>query len=175
MTHELTRWIYSAAELESRLQDAGGELTPALEEWLQAMEIRMPKSVDNAKLLLDRLETLNTEWAERAKAVAKMAQGLTKARERVKESLKAAMVANGVTELTGDQYRLALSPSRPSLILDESLLPVAYKTQTIEYVPDKAEIRAALENDVAVPGARLEPSYSLRSYFAKKTSTDKNK
>ncbi len=167
MTYELTRWVYSAAELETRLQESGGELTPQLEEWIAMMEVRLPAAVDNAKLFLDRLETVEKEWRERAAEVTRVARALSNAREKVKDRVKATMEANGPKELLGNQYRLTLSDAKPALEIDETLIPMEYKKAEVEWVVDKEKIRSVLDAGERVAGASLRAVKTLRSYFKK--------
>ncbi len=167
MSYELTRWIYSAAELESRLQESGGEISPELEQWMAMIDLKLPASVDNAKLLFDRMETIEKEYRERAAACAKVARGVSTMLDRMKSNVKAISVATKTKEFLGAAYRLVVSPAKARLEIDESLLPVEWKTIQVTYVPDKEKIRAALAAGQQIPGTALQDAYSLRSYFRK--------
>lgn len=169
MSRDLATWIQSAYDLETRLADSGGELTPEIEQWMQAINLNLPAAVDNTKLLMDRLETLSAEYRARAQAVTKVARGLDKTHDRIKENIKALAAVCEQPEFLGDKYRLLVTASKSKLVIeDENLIPEEYKIPEVLLKPDLGTIRQALEAGQEIPGAKLVASSSLRSYMNRK-------
>ncbi len=167
-TYEMTRWIYASAEIESRLQESGGEISPEMDQMLQVIDMRLPASIDNAKLLLDRLTSVSQEYRERAAQCSKVARGVSEVVERMKMSVKTLSVLVGTKEFLGNTYRMVVSSAKPRMEINADLLPDSWKLPEVTLVPDKEKIRQALEAGQEIPGAKLIESYSIRTYYAKR-------
>lgn len=150
------------------LVEAGGEITPELEGTMADLQLQVATKVDGYLAVMDRMEIEAEYWKSKADAYRKIAAAHTSVRERLKENIKRAMLAMGVTEVEGHETRFVLSATKPALVItDGAFIPEAYLDTVVEKVPNKIRIREALEHDQSVPGARLEGGHALRSYLRK--------
>ena len=149
-------------ELEQLIAEAGGEISPDMETALAELDISMPAKVYGYSVTMDRLKVAAKYWAEKAEQYSKIAGGINKAAERVKNGLKDAMLMLGKTELAGCDVKFNLSSGAPSLVLTDAL-PASYLLTITTTVPDKERIKADLRKGIKIPGAKLVPSLTLRS------------
>ena len=169
--NSLRDMIGFSSSIESKLLESGGELTPEIEKDLEFLDLLnktdLPSKVDAVEFTLKRLENLETEWKERAKAIQAVSQGIAKSRDRLKEYVKNALLDHAMDEIKGNAYRIKLNRVKPKLIIDETILDPKYTFKTIVVEIDKEMLRRDLEAGVTVAGATLEASYGLRTYANK--------
>jgi len=160
--------------LEVMLIESNGELTPAIEEMLSVKETNLPEKVDGYANILDRLNQLEAYYKRQASVYTQAANTLANAQHGLKERLKIAMQTMEVSELEGFTTRFKLSTTAGSLVIeDPEMIPLKYKSEVVETVIDKAALKADLEKS-EVPGAKIEPGYSLRKFVNTKiTAKDK--
>lgn len=148
-----------------RIAEAGGELTPELEALFDQVGGDLQVKADSYAFVMDKLEAEAEFWKARADSFARVSKSCDRLRDRMKDAIKAAMVQLKRDEIEGVDFRFKLSTSsRPKLVLDEAILPAAWKMPVTELVPDKERIVTALDSGEAVPGARYEEVKSLRKY-----------
>jgi hypothetical protein len=99
------------------------------------------------------------------KALADRAARMQATADRIRNGIPAVMAALGTTSLKRATYTASIGKGRTSVeVIDvEQLADGLYK---VSKVPDKAAIKALLESDQAVAGAKLvtgEPTFSLRT------------
>ena len=170
--YTLPALIQQAADLESRLAESGGELTPEVEAALSKVEL-IPEKVDAYAFILDRLKSATAYWQEEYRNSRAIAEACEKARDRLKLALKMAMKGAGLTDLNGVNKRFKLSDSGGSLVIDEGALPATYLMEVVTLKPDKERIRAALEAGEKIPGAQIVPGTRLAAYANKANKTTK--
>lgn len=154
-------------DIELELCQSGGEISAELDERLTEINLDFAASIDATAMMLSRLDMSAEYWKLKAQESAKVAAGLAKAHERLKFHVKQIMQLSEKKELVGLEHRYVLSRAKPRLIIDETVLPAELLKEKITLVPDKSKIEAKLELGEEVAGARLELSFSLRSYPAK--------
>lgn len=155
------------AEMSLILQqviEAGGELSPELETAFDNLGSQIQTKADGYAFFMDRLDNESEFWKEKANAYLKVSRSCANLKERLNNSIKLAMRTLDADEIKGDDMRFKLSKLAPRLVLEEALLPSEYKMVVTTHVPDKDRIKADLANKVEIPGAMLEPVYSLRKY-----------
>lgn len=168
MSNSLVSIVREVATLETLLIESGGELTPEIESMLTVKEVNLPEKVDNYEAMLDRLESIEGLYKERAKMFSTAAKSLGNAQDTLKERLKFAMKELGVTELMGHDIRFKLSATKPRLVIDdEKLVPKDYKVEVVTTEVQKDKLAEDLKIG-SVAGAHLEESFSLRKYVNKK-------
>lgn len=164
--HEL---VSQAQSIESKILQAGGELTPEIETEMKSVDLAMADKVEGYALVMARLEREAGYWEERAVAYSKIAKAIHQAIDFRKSAIKSAMTQLGLTEVTGIDHRFTLTDSgNPKLVIeDEAKLPTEFKliVQTTEIEKDK--IKTALKAGQPVEGARLEYGKQLRTYMNK--------
>lgn len=163
MSESLRTLLIESSQLEDQLVEMAGELTPALEESLALLEIKIPEKVSRYMGLLDRLEMEGDNLYSKAKKYEMAAKALTGLRERLTSRVKQNMIDNKLKDLRGTDEAFTLSEGKKTVIITNySELPAAYNPQTITSQPDKEAIRQALERGESVPGATLQSSFVLR-------------
>ena len=119
-------------------------------------EHRAKHAIDQVDALLTRLEARSAAYAKEIARLTKR-KGFTLARiERLQDEVLRRM--EGAALKTADGWRRSLEcrPCPVSVeIVNEKLIPVAYLRERVISAPDKNAIRAAIEAQTDVPGARL--------------------
>lgn len=150
-----------ASTFIDQLIEAGGEETLELQEEMR----RLPQKVDSCVFVLDRLKVEIEFFKSRAAYFKKVADSLESGRERFVDYVKANMKAHDLTELTGEEFKLKLQKSAPSVeIEDENKIDAAYKNEKITYSIDKVRIKDDLAMGIAVKGASLKHGEYLKPY-----------
>lgn len=169
MSESLEQLVLSANALTDRIVETGGELTPDLEQALELSERDLAEKVDACAVVLERLDHEAAYWKDKAASYAKIGKACEAARERLRERIKGSLIMLGQQELVGQDVRFRLSPAKARLLIDETNLSSEWKIQVTTTEPDKERIRAMLDDGLEIPGARLEPGWSLRQYANRKS------
>lgn len=160
----LVAMIHDFSETDRKVMEAGGELTPELEQEFSLTSDNVRSKVDRYKMYMDHLDSKAEYMRDMERQFAAARKSLESQRERLKGNLKFAMSSMQVTELVGHDFRFKLSALKPTLQVNEDELPEEYKLDTRVLVPDKERILLDLELGRDIPGASLKRSESIRSY-----------
>jgi hypothetical protein len=163
----LVEILQSFSKLAEVLAETGGEMTPEIEESLQALDLKTAGKIDAYHFLMKRMETDAEFWEAEAKRRQQIAAGCYALADRLKKGILYAMQQLGTNEIAGNAVRAKLSPTKGRLVIDEATLPDDWKMTEIRKIADKERIRAALENLETIPGASIEGGVSVRFYAAK--------
>lgn len=162
----ITRTLH---ELEAAVIEANGELGEELEERISVATIMLEQKSDAYAAILARCESIDAEYSAQADLLKNVARGAVQLAKRLKDNLKEAMRQLDVVDLAGERVRFRLQNSKPkTIVFDEALLPLDFKTRVVSLVPDLDKISKAIAEGVDVPGARLETRQSLNKYAPKK-------
>lgn len=161
----------SMNEIVARLHEIETALVEGA-EWSDDLKATFDLSIGDLKqktdtygFAIERLESLQAFWKERADANARVAKACTATIDRLKENVRFAMGALAVQEISGNETRFKLtSTGRPKLELDTSKLHENYMMQITETVPDRERIKQDLELGETIPGAALIEVQALRKY-----------
>lgn len=165
----LVQLVGDELEIIEKLYASGGEITPEIEAAMQVAADQLPAKVDAYSYRMDRLDVEVAYIEMKRDEIAQVLKTLKKAKDYLKENIKAAMLTLDKMELSGNDRRFKLSAVRPSVdIHDESLIPSKFIKEKITFEVDRDAIRKALDGGEEIPGARLIQTYSLQSYRAKK-------
>lgn len=162
--HEL---VLKVSEIESKILEAGGELSPELEAELSKVDLEVAEKVDAYYVIINRLEGGSDFWKAEADRYYKAAKGMANAADALKNALKGAMAYLGKNEVLGSEQRFVLSRTQPKLVIDKAKIPASYMMPVTELVPDKDRIKSDLNSGKQIDGAHFEESFSLRSYLNK--------
>lgn len=153
------------AELESQLIESEGEIN-------QELEIRLKHfatNVDTAAGMIERLKNFEMFMEWKSEQFAKMAKSAANSADFIKETIKNQMIDKNIKELSGNESRLALVNSIPSVeIADEEKLDPAYKIKVELFKIDKNRIKEDLKLGVPVAGAVLKEGKHIRIYPSRK-------
>lgn len=161
--------VSQSQALERMLVETGGELTPELEAMLDNIDVSMAQKIDGYAFVMEDCEARAAFWKAKAETYSKIAKSHALIQERIKERLKAALIQLGKDEIQGNEIRFKLSKLKPKLVIwNADEIPEELKIVVQTKAPDKDRIAEALSEGFEVPGARMEPVFSLRTYAARK-------
>lgn len=151
-------------ELAAKMIENGGELTEELESALainkENFEVKsakyayVTKKFDGEVFLIEKeIERLTALKNSREKAI-----------ENLKATVKQAMELYGVKKIEAQNIKLLLVRSKPSVVVDEDLLPKKYIKKTVKttYTPDKNAIKNDLDAGKKIKGAVLKENENLQ-------------
>lgn len=144
-----------------------GEIDDTLETIIDKVEVQTP---DKLQKYFNRIKyaKLCIQWFKENEDTARSSR---KTLERfinwATGNIKWHMQALGLKEANAVTVRYTLASCRPSLVIDEALLPEEWKMSVTTWVPDRQRIEDAVLSGVEIPGAKLEGGFSLRSYSKK--------
>jgi hypothetical protein len=154
-----------AQEICKLILEANGELSPELEKRLDVNSSALLAKVDSYVFIEDHLEAHASLWKRKADACKAIYDRYVKSQEKMRERVKLAMRELNRNELKGDHYRYKLCELKAKLVIDEpDEIPSELKMAVTKFIPDNERIKSLLEDGIDVPGAHLEPVYSLRVY-----------
>ena len=145
---------YNAIKLA--LVQTMGELTPEMEESLKITDVALRAKADAYHYVDESLEADAAFFKRKAAAFADLAKRFSKAQDKLRENIKAAMTAMECAEIKGNDYRWCLERGAPKLVIDEAKLPAELQIVVTTTVPDKDRIKELLKGGFEVPGASLE-------------------
>lgn len=170
MTQEnksLALLVRDVAVIEEELILSGGEITPAIEQLLAEIDVKLPEKVESYAGIIARMKLASDFYLDRAEQMQKFSSAATKIVARCHENLKNGMNTLGVQELLGTDTRFKLSFT-DILVLDDDTqkIPEAYKSTEVVSVTtvDKKRIKEDLKLGVAVSGAELKQNSHVRIY-----------
>lgn len=164
MSTELNLYSLEQEYLDIARQLTDGELTPELEKALEInrenLEVKfakygyVTKKFDGEIYLIDKeIERLTALKNSKEKAI-----------DKLKETVKTAMELYDIKKVEAQNIKLMLVRSKPSVLVDENLLPKKYiKKQTkVTYTPDKVAIKNDLDAGKKIKGATLKENENLQ-------------
>ena len=157
-----------ADRIEQMLIDAGGELTPELEQELAINPKTIGELVDTKYVMLERMDSSIELFEKKAEEFAKVAASLKSAKKFINDSIKDFMIQNDKKEIAGTDYTFKLAGAAPKVeIVDESKIVDVYKVTKTEVRIDLKKIGDELKSGIPVDGAVLKENYSLRKSIKK--------
>lgn len=160
--------VTQAQAIEQQIMEAGGELSPEVEQALTQVDLSLAEKIDSYDFVMDRLEGQSDYWKAKAALYTKISKSYDGVRERLRTAIKDAMIALNKTEIAGNDVRFKLQNSAPKLIIDEAKVSDKFKMQITTMVIDKERIKSALKDGIPVEGATLEQGQHIRPYANKK-------
>lgn len=163
----LLQLVKETNELEQRLIESGGELTPELESKLLVTAQELPKKVDSYNHIFNQLEARAEAFKKQADEYYTAAKTLENTVERIKGYIKSVCRDSGQSVLIGENVKFTITDSAPKLVIENaSELPDSYKMQVVKIEPDKELIKNDLLTMAVseIPGAKLVPGKTLRIY-----------
>lgn len=164
MSTELNLYSLEQEYLSIAQQLEEGELTPELEQALvinrDNFEVKVAKYGYVTKKFDGEIYLIDKE-IERLTAYKKSKEN---AINKLKETVKAAMDLYDIKKVEAQNIKLMLVRSKPSVVVDENLLPKKYikKKVTTTYTPDKVAIKNDLDAGKKIKGATLKENENLQ-------------
>ena len=167
MKQSLHSIVSSSLSITEKIIQNGGEVDDEILSQLEITENSLETKVDSYSHIISRMKTEQTHWkAEREKLQA-IEKGFKDAENRLKESLKQALIRLNKDEIIGEQKRFKLSRAKQALIIDEAKVNENFFDIVQTKVVAKDRIKEELELGLDVEGARFEDRYTLREYVVK--------
>jgi len=161
LTKELT-------DLEVRLIESDGEISPETEAQLASISRDLAHKIDNYDLIISGLKKKAEFYKQKADEFQRANRAIINFIERLKANLKVILPQFPNSEIKGEHAYYKLVTSGKKLVIDdENKLPSKYKITVSNIVPDKELILSNLEDGIPVEGAHLEDIIQLRGYSAK--------
>ena len=141
--------------IHQAITDASGELTPEIEQALNALTAEFGDKVDAYGFKIRALEAQAELHRDRAAYHELRARAFARMVEELKSRLLIAMIALGRKKLEGDDFQATVRESQAVDLFDPSKLPAKFWRQR-DPEPARDVIKKALSGGQSVPGARLE-------------------
>lgn len=160
--------LFQKSELEKLLEDTTGELTPELEEQIKQIDVLEKGKVDALAGVFERIAVNSERIEKRIEEYSKAVKTLTTVEKRIKEHIKASMLASGQSRIEGDDHYFLVSKLKDKIIIDDpDQVPQYFKKTKILIENDLEAIRESIKDNIPVEGVRTEENYSLRKYIKK--------
>lgn len=161
--------VATELSIYQQIEEAQGEISPALDLALQLVELEKAEKLDACKYVIDQFAIRADFLKQKEEEFRATRKTIENVIEKIKRRIKEGMTSLGIDEAVGNEYRFKLSVSKePKIVIDEALLPETYQKVVQQYVPDREKIAEALSAGFQVPGATTEPVLTLRSYVVTK-------
>lgn len=138
--------------------------TPALVRAERNAEHRTKQAIDQVHEVLNRLEARVAHYAKEQARLQRRKQ-LAEARiERLEDAILSRMEGAALRKADGWKIAFECKPCPASVVIDdEKAVPAEFLRQpkTPPQAPDKLAIKAAIEREITVPGARLVQRLTL--------------
>lgn len=164
MSKTLSVLVAESEEILSKIIENGGELTPELDQSIQANATDIRSKVDNYCYVLESLKTRNEYAIHRMKQWESIASNCERAIDNIKSRLKHAMETLVLPDIHGFEYSLRLVVNPPAVVIDdEAKLPLEFVSTEVKSVTkiDKRAILDAIKEGREVPGASVERAKRL--------------
>jgi hypothetical protein len=150
-----------AKELVSALEENEGELNPAIEAVLRINQNELTeKSFSYAWVIKSEQDDISI-----AKEEIKRLQGIIKAKEKVvdrmKEAVVNAMSIYGIEKLSSPTLNLSIRRSE-AVEVDENFHDDIYMVKKVTYTPDKTKLKDAIKRGESIQGVTLKENYNLQ-------------
>lgn len=152
------------AEVERKIVENGGEMTPEIEQSLDFSNLSLKKKVDAYAFLVENLREKSRYWDEKAALLKKYSRACEAAAKRIHERIKGNMLLEGVTELLGNDVRYKIQGTAFSLDINERELPEEFFITEIVKTVDREKIRQKILANEFVPGVRRVDNFALKTY-----------
>jgi len=155
--HNELQWV------ETAIQKAEGELTPATEQELDEKLLALCEKVDAYQVVMDKLSSRSQMFSDEAKRLSAYSKTIDNVQKSLKERLKFVLSQREDRSLQGEFIRFYLSDGKPALEIDETALPKEFQQADIVYKPNREKIEKTLSEGKAVPGVSIRSVVQLRS------------
>lgn len=162
----LLHLVEMECSIYQQIADSNGEISEDLDLALQLVQLNKADKLDACQYMMDLFAQRAAFLKAKEEEFRASRKTVERVRDRIKGKIKDAMLALGVTEAKGNEYRFKLSTNKePKISVNEEYLPREYFKSVTTFVPDREKIEKALNLGLRVPGAHFEPVVSLRSYL----------
>ena len=149
-------------QLSEMLIDSEGELTPELIEALEINGNNLKNKAVNYGYVIKQMEGNVDLIDAEIKRLQAMKKSRVNAAERLKETIKTAMLMYDLNTIEIPTMKLSFRKSESIEIINEAQLSEDFTTTKVTTTPNKVAIKEALKNGVEVAGAVLVTNLNLQ-------------
>lgn len=153
--YELTGIFKQIAEMEGIDEETKLDTLESI-DWTEQFE----EKVENTVKVIKNKEADVDQLKEEIDRLTKRKKSIENDITRLKTGLQGAFEITGHDKIKTLLFTVSLANNKPSVVVDEDLLPKKYFIQTLK--PDKTAIKELLKAGKKVKGAVLQESRSLR-------------
>lgn len=157
---EIMRLLDASFE-EPCIDDETGEVWESISARLEQLSMERQDKIENLACMCKEYEAEAAAIKVEEAHLNERRKRKERAAARLKEWIKENMQRFGDSKIETARVALSLRKSTAVEITDESRLPADYYKQVIEYRPDKAGIKRAIECGRVIPGAELRENKNL--------------
>jgi len=144
----------------AQLLDNSGELTPEIQQALKINQSELQAKSQGYVSIIKHIEMEEAAIDKEIKRLSDLKKNRVNAKERLKESLKSAMIHFDVTEIITETNKINFRHSESVEILSEDIIPKEYKKTKL--TPEKSKIKKAIKEGRFVPGASLVENKNIQ-------------
>ena len=155
--YEITR---EALELASLLET--DELTPELEAALLINQDQLQSKAGNYAKVIANIQSDSDAIDAEIKRLKSMKDTKDRAVNRLKESLREAMMVSGIDKIESPLFKLSLRRSEAVEVDVVEALPNDFVTRKVVVTADKVSIKEAIKRGENITGARIIENFNLQ-------------
>ncbi len=129
--------------------------------YLEALQLERGVKIENIAIYIKTLDAEAAAILEEEKRLEARRKAKEKKAERLKEYLKASMLAFGDKKFETPRVALSFRTSKQVIVTDIEKLDKAFVKEKIEYAADKTAIKKAIDGGATVEGAYVEEKQNL--------------
>lgn len=142
-------------------EELDADMEPTALEYLEELGLQEVEKVDAISFALRRRKAQIQWLAEEERRLRSRRQAMERRVKSFRHYLAGMLQRFGVRSLRGNVGSLSLRDTVSVEVRDLSVLPREYKAVVVEERPSKSGIKAALQDGIEVPGARLVQGVSV--------------
>lgn len=162
-----------AQQIEQKLIETGGELTPELEAAWKDNALAIAQKVDGYHSVLRKFAMAETALDEEIKRLTALKKTAVNAQKTIKSHLKYGMEIAGLEKLEGTYCKVSFSKSN-SVVVDEDAVIAPYEAEiatlrsvlpdyiTADFKVSKTALKSQLEKGTAIEGAAIAENYNIQ-------------
>jgi hypothetical protein len=149
-------------QLAEELINNMGEITPEIEVQLQINEAELRQKTASFAQLIQQMDYENEIIDSEMKRLKDLKDRRTKSIDRIKETIKHAMINCDVMEISSPTLKINFRASESTEIINEALIPERFIVTKEVRTIDKVGIKKAIKDGEEVPGALISHNSNLQ-------------
>jgi hypothetical protein len=148
--------------LYEEIREADGEITEEITNQLQITEEALQTKAVSFAYVIKQKEYESEIVDKEIKRLQSLKKSIDNTNERLKQTIKEAMLRFDISEIKGDTLKLSFRKSESVEITDEAELPAAFWNVKEVRTPDKTAIKEAIKSGEAISGAAISINQNLQ-------------
>lgn len=163
MSKTLTSLVAEVAEIETKIIESNGEITPEIETLLCLNTKELSSKVDNYVGLIQKMEQCEAYYYEKAQFFLTLAKAFDGVKTSCNERMLQALKDLGKDEIKGTDYKFKIYKSPPKLVIDDKeKIPEQFLVIKTDVLIDNAALKTELKSGKPMEGAHLESGHYIK-------------